>query len=125
MPVVDSTTCTHMGILRISTNQEIHAVKHNNIQIAKRTACSLMGPGLHGGNGMDPETAISLLNTHVFPVLFHEVIVPTGKAFSVLKTLYKRLLNQVLSLPTTVVDPTIHCLSGALTGGGVIHDNPS
>ena len=79
MPVVDNTT--HMGILRKPTNQEVNAVEHY-IQKAKRTAYSLMGAGLHGENGADPETAMSLLNTYVFPVLLYglEVIVPTGNS---------------------------------------------
>ena len=60
MPVVTSTT--HIGILRTSTNQEMNNVE-TNIQKAKRTIYSLMGSGLHGENGLDPETAISLLQS--------------------------------------------------------------
>ena len=94
MPNVDSITYTCMGILRPSSNQEFNTVGHN-IQKAKRTAYSLMGAGLHGENGVDPENAISLLNTYVFPVLLYglEVIVPTGKALTVLEMQYKRLLK--------------------------------
>ena len=94
MPVVDSTT--HMGILRTSTNQDLSAVE-NNIQKAQRTAYSLMGTGLHGENGVDLETAMSLLNTYVLPVLLYglEVIIPSGKAFTMLETQYKRLLKQI------------------------------
>ena len=62
MPVVDNTT--HMGILRSSSNQELNAVEQN-IQKARRTTYSLMGAGLHGENGLDPETSISLLNTYM------------------------------------------------------------
>ena len=61
MPV-DSTT--HMEILHTSSNQELSAVE-NNIQKAQRTAYSLMGAGLHGENGVDPETAMSLFNTYL------------------------------------------------------------
>ena len=84
MPVVDNTT--HMGILRSSSNQELNAVEQN-IQKARRTTYSLMGAGLHGENGLDPETSISLLNTYVFPVLLYglEVIIPTGKAMDTLE----------------------------------------
>ena len=56
---------------------------------------SLMGSGLHGENGQDPETALSLLQTYVLPILFYgiEMILPSGKALSVLDTQYKRLLK--------------------------------
>lgn len=55
---------THMGILRTSKNQEMLNVEAN-IQKARRTVFSLMGSGLHGENGQDPETALSLLQTYV------------------------------------------------------------
>ena len=67
MPVVENTT--HMGILRSSSKHEVHAVEHT-IQKVRRTAYDLMGAGLLGENGLDPESSISLLNTYVFPVLF-------------------------------------------------------
>ena len=57
MPVVDNTT--HMGILRSSSNQELNAVEQN-FQKARRTTYSLMGAGLHGESGLDPETSISI-----------------------------------------------------------------
>ena len=60
MSITESTT--HMGILRTSTNQEMQDVE-TNIQKAKRAAYSLMGSGLNCGNGQDPETALSLLQT--------------------------------------------------------------
>ena len=82
-----------------------------------------MGAGLHGENGLDPETSISLLNTYVFPVLLYglEVIIPTGKAMDYLEKQYKRLIKQILSVPITVADPAIYLLSGALPVEAVIH----
>ena len=120
MTVVDNTT--HMGILRSSSNQDLNAVEQN-IQKARRTTYSLMGAGLHGENGLDPETSISLLKTYVFPVLLYglEVIIPTGKAMDTLEKQYKRLLKQILSVPITVADPAIYLLSGALPVEAVIH----
>jgi hypothetical protein len=40
-----------------------------------------MGVGLHGENGIDPETSISLLRTYVLPILYYglEILLPTGK----------------------------------------------
>ena len=97
MPVVTSTT--HMGILRTSTNQEMNNID-TNIQKAKRTIYSLMGSGLHGENGLDPETAISLLQTYVIPVLFYglEIIIPAGKALDTPEVQYKILLKLIMSV---------------------------
>ena len=75
-----------------------------------------MGTGLHGENGLDPETAISLLQTYVISVLVYglEAIFPTGKALDTLEIQYKKLLKQILSLPSTTSDPAVYLLSGLL-----------
>ena len=120
MPVVEQTT--HMGIPRSSSDQEMHAVE-TNIQKAQRTMYSLMGAGLHGENGLDPETAVSLLQTYVFPVLYYgmEIITPTGKALNRLEVQQKKILKQVLSLSTNVADPAVYIISGALPAEAMIH----
>ena len=94
-----------------------------NIQKARRTVYSLMGTGLHGENGLDPEAAISLFQTYVIPVLFYglEVILPTGKALDTLEIQYKKLLKQILSLPCTTADPAVYLLSGLLPAEVLIH----
>ena len=57
MPVVDETM--HMGLMRSSDTQE--SAVRENIAKARRTLYSLMSSGLHGKNGLDPETSIHLL----------------------------------------------------------------
>ena len=88
IPVVTSTT--YMGILRTSTNQELNNAE-TNIQKAARTIYSLMGSELHGQNGLDPETALSLPQTYDIPVLFYgfEIIISTRKALDTLEVQYK------------------------------------
>jgi hypothetical protein len=39
-----------------------------NIKKARRTTYSLMASGLHGHNGLDPETALQLFKTYVLPI---------------------------------------------------------
>ena len=58
----------------------MHAVQ-TNIQKAQRTMYSLMGAGLHGENKLDPETAFSLLQTYVFPVLWNGNYNPNWQSF--------------------------------------------
>ena len=68
-----------MGIMR-SLATEQSATKEN-IQKARRTLYSLMSSGLHGENGLDPKTAIHLMQTYVLPVLVYgmEVVLPNQK----------------------------------------------
>jgi hypothetical protein len=54
MPVVDK--ATHIGITRSDTNSARTTVDEN-IRKARRATYSLMGTGLHGENGLDPETS--------------------------------------------------------------------
>ena len=62
MPVVDKVT--HIGITRSDTNSARTTVDEN-IRKVRRATYSLMGTGLHGENGLDPETSISLLKTYI------------------------------------------------------------
>ena len=55
MPFVSESM--HMGILRSSNSKE--SAIQENIKKARRTIRSLMGAGLHGENGLDPETSIT------------------------------------------------------------------
>ena len=119
MPIVEE--AMHVGILRSADSQET-AVSHN-IQKARRTVYSLMGSGLHGENGLDPETSIHLLQTYVLPVLVYglEVILPKASLMDKLERTYKKFVKHILSLPVTVADPAVYVLSGAMPIEGVIH----
>jgi DNA-binding CsgD family transcriptional regulator len=82
-----------------------------------------MGVGLHGENGIDPETTISLLRTYVLPILYYglEILLPTGKILEQLNIHYKKVLKQLLSLYINVADPAIYILSGLLPIEAEIH----
>ena len=63
LPIVQETT--HMGIKRSAISNE--ATVEENIKKARKMLYSLMGPGLHGYNGLDPETAVHIYQTYVLP----------------------------------------------------------
>ena len=115
MPIVSESM--PMGILRSANSQE--SAIQENIKKARRTIHSLMGAGLHGENGLDPDTSIHLLQTYVVPVLVYglEVVLHLDK----LERLHKRFLKQILSLPQTVADQAVYILSGAIPLEAVIH----
>ena len=110
-----------MGILRSSDTQE--TVVRENIAKAWRTLYSIMASGLHGENGLDPETCAHLLQIYVLPVLIYglEAILPKPVLVDKVIRAYKKVLKQVLSLPSTVADPAVYVISRALPIEGIIH----
>ncbi|XP_033724537.1 uncharacterized protein LOC117314580 [Pecten maximus] len=68
MPIVKQTS--HMGILRASRNQNQIAIAEN-IRKGRQAAYALMGPGLHGRNGLESHTACHLIRTFVLPIILY------------------------------------------------------
>ena len=120
MPVVQQTM--HVGILRSANSQE--SAVEENIRKARRAIYGLMAAGLHGENGLDPETSIQLIHAYVLPVLVYglEVILPNRTLIDKLERVYRRFLKQVLSLPETVADPACYILSGAVPIEAAVHN---
>ncbi|MEW8547615.1 MAG: reverse transcriptase family protein, partial [Candidatus Thiodiazotropha sp.] len=102
MPVVEKTT--HVGINRSNDSDET-TVSENVIK-ARRTLYSLMSAGLHGENGLDPQTSLHLYQIYVVPVLLYglEVVLPRPKYLSVIEQFNKKYLKCLLSVPVTVAD---------------------
>ena len=119
MTVVTQTM--HMGIMRSANSQE--SAVQENIKKARRTVHSLMGAGLHGENGLDPDTSIHLLQTYVIPILVYglEVVLPTGVYLDKLDRVHKKFIKQIFSLPQNVADPAIYIIAGALPVEAIIH----
>ena len=82
-----------------------------------------MGTGLHGENGLDPETSISLLKTYILPILTYglEIVIPKGKILDDIQNYYKKLLKQLLSLTINVADPAVYMIPGLLPLEAEIH----
>jgi hypothetical protein len=82
-----------------------------------------MGSGLHGENGLDPATAISILRTYVIPIMLYglETLLPAGRPFDLLERQYKKMIKQILSLPINTADPAIYILSGLMPVEAEIH----
>ena len=120
MPTVDK--AVHVGVTR-TTKPNADAAIEENIQKARRTLYSLMATGLHGENGLDPNSAIHLLQVYVMPVLLYglEVQLPNTKTCHPIKIFLKKTLKQILSLPITTADPAPYILSGILPAEAFIH----
>ena len=119
MPKVIETM--HMGILRSKTTED-SAVKEN-VSKAKRTLYSLMSSGLHGENGLDPDTSIHLMQTYFMQVLVYglEVVLPKQKHLDTLERFNRKFLKLILSLPVNVADSAVYILTGTLPVEAVLH----
>ena len=106
MHVVNETM--HMGILRSSNTED--TVVRENIAKARRTLYSLMASGLHGENGLDPETCTHLLQIYILSVLVYglEVVFSKAALMDKVNRAYKKSLKQILSLPDTVAYPAVY-----------------
>ncbi|CAG2223922.1 unnamed protein product [Mytilus edulis] len=66
----------------------------------RRAIYSLMGTGLHGENGLDPETSIAMLRTYILSILTYwlEIVLPKGKILTIYRSNTKKLIKQILYL---------------------------
>ena len=96
----------HMGIMRSAATEQ--SATRENVQKARRTLYSLMSSGLHGENGLDPETAVHLKQTYVIPVLVYgtEVVLPKQKYVDMLEKFNKKFLKLILSVAVLILQCT-------------------
>ena len=100
-----------------------HILYKVNIQKARRAMYSLMPAGLHGENGLDPQTAVHVFQIYVLPVLLYglEVAVPSKSNLDTLEKFLRTSLKQILSLPTSTASPVVHILTGILPVEAMVH----
>ncbi|VDI15537.1 Hypothetical predicted protein [Mytilus galloprovincialis] len=82
-----------------------------------------MGTGLHGKNGLDPGTAITILYTYVMPILTYglEILLPSGRILDTIHQFHKKMIKQILSLAKNTADPAVYILSGSLPMEAELH----
>lgn len=84
-----------------------------------------MGTGLHGKNGLNPETCMHLLHTYVVPTMVYglETISPTDRDMEPLEVQYRKILKQVFSMPDRVADAASYILTGVTPLKALVHKN--
>ena len=87
-----------------------------NIKKARRSAYGLFSSGFHGYNGLDVDTMLHLYKIYILPVLLYglKLILPQGPQLEQLEIAQKRLLKQILALPSSMADIAVYILSGIL-----------
>ena len=120
MPVVEHST--HIGIQKCQKNSA-KLTAEENMKKARRSLYSLMGTGLHGKNGLDPGTAITILYTYVMPILTYglEILLPSGRILDTIHQFHKKMIKQILSLAKNTADPAVYILSGSLPMEAELH----
>ncbi len=120
-PVKTTTSFTHLG-------QEWSADRLSpevapRINSARATSYSLMGAGLHGGNGLDPPAGLKLITTYVLPRLIHglDAVVLMKKDLSTIDKYYTSLLRQIQGLPQNCAREAIYTLLNTLPVEAHIH----
>ena len=90
MPIVTQVS-HHIGIQK-SENCSAMTTVTENIRKARRALYSLMGTGLHGENGLDHETAMSMIRPFILPILTYslEIVLPKGKKLDNINRQYKK-----------------------------------
>jgi len=90
---------------------------------ARRSLYSLLSAGLHGETGLDPVTSIHLLKVYIIPTLLYglEIVHLNKTQILKLERFQKKILKQVLSVPTNTSDAAVYMLSGLLPVEGSIH----
>ena len=75
-----------------------------------------MPVGLHGQNGLVPESVIHVFQLYLLLVLLYglEVSVPTNHNLESVERFLRTTLKQVLSLPMSAATPAIYILSDVL-----------
>ncbi len=106
-------SCSHLG-LEWAENSRSPDVE-GKIQLARRTAYSLMGSGLYGG-GMSPAAGTKVISTYVIPRLLYglESTILSKSHINALNTYHKNLLRQIQGLPVRTATEAIYLLSGSL-----------
>ena len=61
----------HLGIIRKSKLSDNTELISERIQLTRSTAYALMGAGLHGLNGVNPEISVTMCNLYIRPRLLY------------------------------------------------------
>ncbi|VDH93282.1 Hypothetical predicted protein [Mytilus galloprovincialis] len=120
--VYPSEDTTHLGLIRAE-------LKENNlnidarISIARRTLYSLMNTGLHGTNGLNPQTSYKIYQSYVIPRLLYGMeILPLNQCqLDIMARFHTKTLRNIQSLPTRTATGSVFMLLGALTIEAEIH----
>ncbi|VDI05822.1 Hypothetical predicted protein [Mytilus galloprovincialis] len=114
----------HIGIDRDSREVEAtRTIIGNRLKTARQTSYALMGSGLHGLNGLNPEVSCKLWSTYVVPRLLFglEIVNLSAKDISRLDIFCNNFLKQIQNLPARASNAGAYLLLGQLPIIALLH----
>ena len=108
----------HLGIIRDRNSKLSNEILiEERIKTARCSVYALMGAGLHGLNGVNPEVSISMWQTYVRPRLMYglESVYLSKSDISKLELYQRKVLRQILHLPERelLLVPFTYCLDNS------------
>ncbi|MES9904845.1 MAG: reverse transcriptase domain-containing protein [Sedimenticola sp.] len=113
---------THLGIQRnVKNNADIEG----KINLARKAAYSLMGAGLHSGNGLNQQISAKLWSSEIVPRLIFglEVVDLKVKDINQLESFQRKCLKQIQGLPDKAPSSTALALLGIIPVETNVHKN--
>ena len=109
------------GITRAGKRESAINV-NDRIRLARGTSYSRMNTGLHGANGLSPETSYVIYRAYVLPRLLYglEVLSLTQGQLDQLSRHHIQILRNILSLPQRTASAAVYML-GALPLEAELH----
>ena len=106
-----SDRATHLGITRAGKKESEINISER-ISLACRTSYLLMNTGLHGTNGLNPETSYVIYKCYVIPLMLYglEVIHLTKTQLNQLERYHLRTLRQIQALPQCTASSAVYML---------------
>ena len=117
-----SDSAVHLGITRAGKKESSINV-NDRVKLARRTSYSLMNTGLHGANGLSPETSYVIYRAYVLPRLLYglDVLSLTQGQVDQLSRYHIQTLRNIQSLPQRTACAAVYMLLGALPLEAELH----
>ena len=106
----------HLGINRYANSFSSDDLINDRIVVARRTAFSLLGAGLHGSGGINNPTMKKIMEVYVIPRLLYalESLIVTQKQKEALDVFFRDLLKRLQALPQRTANEAPYLLFGML-----------
>ena len=117
-----SDSAVHLGITRAGKKESSINV-NDRVKLARRTSYSLMNTGLHGANGLSPETSYVIYRAYVLPRLLYglDVLSLTQGQVDQLSRYHIQTLRNIQSLRQRTACAAVYMLLGALPLEAELH----
>lgn len=118
-----SDSITHLGLKYSDIKTTSQNIVECKISLLHRTCYSLLGTGMHGSNGLNPETSFRIYKIYILPRFLYGLAstVLQAKQIDSLEKEHRGVLRKLQGLPKYTATCAIYLLLGALPLEGHYH----